>query len=333
MRKSVIATFIVTLSLVAAVILSACSPDRPAKDTRTAVPSDMPGARNSSAFAPPPSAIEISQPLPGTVVTNTVTVLATGQRGSAAYHVDLLTNGRTIAQANVTPSPNAASAVFSVTLQFEPVTEAVDGELTVYAGSGDAISDEPDAVVPLRLAPASMKVISGPAIRLRPDRGKAGTPVVVQGEGFPPGRTVEIRLSGVSTEATEHEYVSGTTGTAGEFHLAFTMPAFWPSGDPIVASEVLVVASTPDFVSKATAVFGYGTAASPETPTPLPELRPAVRLSQATQKASAVSSPGEAIDYLRATRDVSTGMEATSAAPRPLSLSASRGVNDQTGAR
>ena len=327
MRKSVIATFIVTLSLVAAVVFSACSPDRPAKDTRTAVPSDMPGARNSSAFAPPPSAIEISQPLPGTIVTNTVTVLATGQRGSAAYHVDLETKGRTIARANVTPSENSASPVFSVTLEFEPVTEAVDGELNVYTASGDAISNEPEAVVPLRLAPASMKVISGPAIRLSPDTGKAGTPVVVQGEGFPPGRTVEIRLSGISTEATEHDYASGTTGPAGEFHLAFTMPAFWPNGDPIVSSEVLVVASTPDFVSKATAVFEYGSDASPGVPTPLPEQRPALRLSQAMQKAMALSNPEGVTNYLIASGDKSMSTEATTAAPRALV------VNDWTRAR
>jgi hypothetical protein len=267
MRKSALATFITTISLVAVTIVGACSPERPDSDARTAVPSDMPGARNSAAFTQTAGDIQIAQPLPGTVVTNTVTVLGTGQLGAGEYHVGVESGGRYLAESTVTPTVAGPTGVFTVTLRFDPLTAPADGQVIVYTSASAGGAVEHQAVVPVRLAPANAQAISGPVINLSPDNGKAGTPVVVLGEGFPSERTVEIRLSGISTEATEHAYVSGTTGKNGDFKLAFTMPAYWPNGDPILAPQVLVVASTPDFVSKATAIFGYNAAVGAEART------------------------------------------------------------------
>lgn len=297
MRKTALATFIVTLSLVAASILGACSTDRPGGNTRTAVPRDMPGARNSAGLTGGNGAIDIAQPLPGTIVTNTVTVLGTGSASAGEYHVGVMTDGRYLAEETFTAAPNGSSGIFTVTLRFDPVTAPADGQVTVSTTSGGDGSPEQEASVPVKLAPANMKAISGPVIHLSPDTGKAGTPVVVMGEGFPPDRTVEIRLSGVSTEATEHAYVSGRTGAGGDFRLSFTMPAYWPNGDPIVSPQVLVVASTPDFVSKATAIFGYNSAVSPGPPTALPSEQPAPRVAEAFLSAWMSGTPGEALDY------------------------------------
>jgi hypothetical protein len=280
MRKSVLATFITTISLVAVIIVGACSPDRPGSNARTAVPSDMPGARNSAAFNGSSGAIEIAQPLPGTVVTNTVTVFGTGQVGASEYHIGVESEGRYLAETTVTPSSAEPTGAFTVTLRFDPVAAPADGQITVYTTSGADGAVMEQAIVPVRLAPANIQAISGPVIHLSPNTGKAGTPVAVLGEGFPAGRTVEIRLSGVSTEATEHAYASGTTGSSGDFKLAFTMPAYWPSGDPILAPQVLVVASTPDFVSTATAIFGYNAVVAPEEGTPLPGEQPAALMAK-----------------------------------------------------
>jgi hypothetical protein len=251
-------------------LLGACSTDRPTGNARTAVPNDMPGARNSSAVSGGTGAIEIAQPLPGTVVTNTITVLATAVAGAEEYHVGLVAGGRYIVEDTVTRDSQHASGVFSVTLRFEPVPAPADGAVTIWTVPGKNGEAAQPASVPVKLAPAGVMAINGPVIHLSPDSGKAGTNVAVIGEHFPPGQPVEIRLSGVSTEATEHAYASGRIEPTGEFKLTFTMPAYWPNGDPIVSPEVLVVASTPDFVSKATAVFGYSSVAAPEPPTPQP---------------------------------------------------------------
>jgi hypothetical protein len=270
MRKSALATLITTLSLVAVIIVGACSPDRPDRTARTVVPNDMPGARNSAALTGSGGGISIALPLPGAVVTNTVTVMGTGEESTAEYHIGIASGGRYLAQDTVAPTQDDTTGAFSVTLQFDPVATVAEGEVTVYTTSEANGGVERQAVVPVTLAPANAKMISGPTIHLSPDNGKAGTPVVVAGEGFPPDSRVEIRLSGVSTEATEHAYVSGVTRAGGEFQLSFTMPAFWPNGDPILAPQVLVVASTPDFVSKATAIFHYSAAIAPDSGTPLP---------------------------------------------------------------
>jgi hypothetical protein len=297
MRKSALATFIATLTLVAVTLVSACSPDRPDSSARTVVPSDMPGARNSAAVTSSNDSISIAYPLPGTVVTNTVTVRGSGQVTGAAYHVGIGAGGLYLAEADVAPESLGAAGAFSVTLNFDPVDAPVDGEVTVYTTTGTGSVDR-QAVVPVKLAPASVSAVSGPVIHLSPETGRAGTPVVVIGEGFPPGATVEVRLSGVSTEATEQAYISGVTGPGGDFKLSFIMPAFWPNGDPIVAPQVLVVASTPDFVSKATAVFGYSSTAAPESGTPLPGDQPTARIARDFLQAWSSGSPNDALDYL-----------------------------------
>jgi hypothetical protein len=300
MRKSAIATFITTLSLVAVTLVSACSPDRPDNSGRTAVPSDMPGARNSAASTSSSGSISIAYPLPGTVVTNTVTVQGTGQQSGTEYHVGIGAGGLYLAEDIVSPVSLSSNGAFSVTLYFDAVTTPVDGEVTVYTTTSDSGTVDQQAVVPVKIAPASIQSISGPVIHLSPVNGHAGTPLIVIGSDFPPNTRVEVRLSGVSTEATEQAYIAGTTDANGEFKLSFTMPAFWPNGDPIVAPQVLVVASTPDFVSKATAIFGFSSTAAPETGTPLPGEQLTARIAADFLAAWSNGSASEALDYLSA---------------------------------
>ena len=299
MGKSALATFIIAITLVAATMTAACSPDRPSANTSTAVPSDMPGARGSGNLNSASDAITIMQPLPGAVVTNTVTVLASGPASAGDIHVRLTANGDYLAESTVTPAgAKGPVGVFSTTLQFEPVSIASDGEVTVSRTADGNNTVEQKVSVHVRLAPANARAISGPVINLSPDNGKAGTPVVVVGDGFPSDRMVEIRLSGVNTEATEHAYVSTRTGPNGELKVSFTMPAYWPSGDPIVAPQVLVVASTPDFVSKAIAIFNYSTGTAPEARTPLPGEKPAAVMAEAFLRAWASGSPADTLSYL-----------------------------------
>lgn len=308
--------------LVAVTILAACSPDRPDSGGRTVVPSDMPGARNSASITSANGAIRIVYPLPGTVVTNTVTIQGTSQVAGAEYHVGVEARGLYLAEETLAAEDIGPSGAFSVTLSFDPVTQPVDGEVIVYTTEAEGGSVDQQAIVPVKLAPAGTRTFGGPVIHLSPDNGKPGTPVVVIGEGFPSNSIVEIRLSGVSTEATEQAYASGRTDSYGAFKLSFTMPAFWPSGDPILAPEVLIVASTPDFVTKATAVFAFGSSAAPQSGTPLPGAEPAVRMAEAFLRAWSDGSPTEALNYLSLdyrTR-VSSGGSATTGIARLLGM-------------
>jgi hypothetical protein len=282
----------------------------------------MPGARNSASITSANGAIRIAYPLPGTVVTNTVTVQGTSQVAGAEYHVGVEARGLYLAEETLAAEQIGSAGAFSVTLSFDPVTEPVDGEVIVYTTEAEGGSVDQQAVVPVKLAPAGTMTFGGPVIHLSPDNGKPGTPVVVIGEGFPSDTVVEIRLSGVSTEATEQAYASGRTDSSGAFKLSFTMPAFWPSGDPILAPEVLIVASTPDFVTKATAVFGFASTAGPESGTPLPGTEPAVRMAEAFLHAWSEGSSTEALNYLRVDyrTQVSSGGSATTGIARLLGM-------------
>lgn len=105
-----------------------------------------------------------------------------------------------------------------------------------------------------------------PSIQLGPNHGTLGTKVVVVGERFPAGSSVEIRLGGLDSEATRSAYALATASQSGAIEATFNMPNYWPNGDPIVQSQLLVVASTPDFVIKATAVFTNETNVTLKTP-------------------------------------------------------------------
>lgn len=94
-------------------------------------------------------------------------------------------------------------------------------------------------------------------LSLSPDHGGAGRRVTVMGSGFPPNSQVEIRLGGLNTGATEVSYATLQGDESGAINGAFTMPERWPNGDRIAISQVMVIATTRDFMNKASAVFNY----------------------------------------------------------------------------
>jgi len=103
-----------------------------------------------------------------------------------------------------------------------------------------------------------------PNITIGPRRGKAGTEVTVVGGGFPAGIDVQIRLTGEDTGAPDDYIAQTEAGQHGNIQASFTMPANWPSGEPITIPRVTILASTTDFAEKATTVFVYETNVTPE---------------------------------------------------------------------
>lgn len=121
------------------------------------------------------------------------------------------------------------------------------------------------AVVKTTTKPASMGT---PNIRISPTRGKAGTVVTVVGGGFPPGSEVDVRLAPLNSGATDTVYGKDQAGQHGNIQVTFTMPQKWPNGEQITLPRILVVATTPDFVEKATGPFLYEDFGTPPvTPT------------------------------------------------------------------
>ena len=94
-----------------------------------------------------------------------------------------------------------------------------------------------------------------PTISLTPDKGKGGSSITVTGQHFPEWSRVEIHLGGLDTEATRQAYAATTANGEGDIDVDFALPDHWPNGDPIVQPQVVVVAATPDFVSKASAIL------------------------------------------------------------------------------
>jgi hypothetical protein len=82
---------------------------------------------------------------------------------------------------------------------------------------------------------------------------------------------VQIRLGGTNTAATERSYASVKAGQDGAIRVRFMMPAWWPDGEAITTPEVVVVASTADFVYKGSAVFTYDGNSPPKTTIPSQE--------------------------------------------------------------
>lgn len=104
-------------------------------------------------------------------------------------------------------------------------------------------------------------------IRLSPNRGGAGKQVLIVGDNFPADADVEIHLGGLNTGATEHVYATFRSDGSGAVRGTFLMPEYWPTGEQILVPQVVVLATTPDFLYKATAEFSYES----EAGSPIPE--------------------------------------------------------------
>lgn len=169
----------------------------------------------------------------------------------------------------VTPSAESADATAPLTsaestadaaLQIAVATQqATIGEGMVQAAGGAAPSDgvQPTAAT------------QGPAIVVEPMEGTAGTVVTVAATGYPANSQVDLYLAGLVRASSGGErpnvYASATTDASGNATLSFAMPATWPSGDPILTGDLVVLVATADFAARASGTFAY---TPPTVPTP-----------------------------------------------------------------
>ena len=208
--------------------------------------------------------LHITSPLPGSVVTETVTVYAEGTAFENTFNIDLMVGGKAVANTVVTTdAPIGELSAFTATLELAPVSAATGAELHVYTTSPQDGHIDQSASVPLKLVPASASQDIGTTttntagIRLSPDRGGAGKQVLIVGDNFPASSDVEIHLGVLNTGATEHVYATLRSDANGSINGTFVMPKYWPSGEEILVPQVVVLATTPDFRYKATAEFNY----------------------------------------------------------------------------
>jgi hypothetical protein len=223
----------------------------------------------------PRNTLAISEPLPGTAITNQVTVKGEGMAFENTIIVEVLSHGTMLGRTIVTTEAEIGQVgEFTTTVTFTPVPADTSGEVTIYTVSAKDGNVDQRASVPVRLlAPGSVPptriYISNPNIRISPARGRPGTEITVVGGGFKGASEVQIRLGGLNSGATSQVYATTRAGEHGNIQVSFIMPDRWPNGEPIVLPQVVVLASSPDFVDKATAQFTLDIAAIvPVTPTP-----------------------------------------------------------------
>lgn len=258
------------LLLIIVLVATACggpatttsTPIAPTQKSQDATPDPL----RTQMGPPMENSLRIAEPLPGTVLTNSVTVRGEGRAFENTILVEVTAGGQVLGKEIVTTAAEMGQVgEFTVTVKLTPVAAPTDGTLRIYTespvdGSIDQQTSVPIKLVPLD-TPATLTV--QPSIRLAPDSGKAGTEVVVSGEGFPAGGDVEIRLGGLQTSATQQVYATTQADNMGAIKASFTIPERWPNGDTIVQPQVVVLASTPDLVTKASAIFEYGSEGAP----------------------------------------------------------------------
>ncbi|HYO49884.1 MAG TPA: Gmad2 immunoglobulin-like domain-containing protein [Chloroflexia bacterium] len=260
-RFSAVGILLVIITLVATACggpaTTASTPVAPAQKVQDATPDPL-----STQMGPPmENSLRIAEPLPGSVLTDSVTVRGEGRAFENTILVEVKAGGQVLGKEIVTTAADTGQVgEFTVTVKLTPVAAPTDGTLRIYTESPVDGSIDQQTSVPVKLmpldTPATLTV--QPSIHLAPGNGKGGTVVVVSGEGFPAGGDVEVRLGGLQTGATQQVYATTQADKMGAITASFTMPERWPNGDSIVQPQVVVLASTPDLVTKASAVFEYG---------------------------------------------------------------------------
>jgi hypothetical protein len=248
--------------LILPLLLLACNASR--SSLPEAAPTTTGSIEMKQVLALGSNSLHVTSPLPGSVVTNTLTVYAEGTAFENTFNIDLLVGGQAVASAVVTTdAPIGELCAFTATLELAPVSTGTEAELHVYTTSPQDGHIDQSALVPLKLVPASASQDTGTGttntalIRLSPDRGGAGKQVLIVGDNFRANEDVEIHLGGLNTGATEHVYAIFRSDANGAINGTFVMPEYWPSGEKILVSQVVVLANTPDFLYKATAEFNY----------------------------------------------------------------------------
>lgn len=141
------------------------------------------------------------------------------------------------------------------------------GSLPMSNGDPSAVPGVALKQVPVNDDQSTVSAITGQAaLRLNPDRGGAGKQVLIVGDHFPANSDVEIHLGGLNTGATEYVYATFQSDADGSVRGTFVMPESWPNGEKILISQVVVLATTPDFLHKSTAIFNYESGPAPTVP-------------------------------------------------------------------
>jgi hypothetical protein len=215
--------------------------------------------------------LAISEPLPGATIADMVTVKGEGMAFENTITVEVVANGATLGRSIVTTDAQpGAVGKFTATVTIGPVGADTSGLVTIYTTSAKDGSIDQRASVPVKIkahgqTPSTGAYTTHPNIIISPTRGRSGNEVTVVGSGFRAGSVVQVRLGTINAGAAPQVYATTEAGEHGNIQASFIMPFHWPSGEEITLHQVVIVASSPDFIDKATAQFTF------ETPTPSPQ--------------------------------------------------------------
>jgi hypothetical protein len=113
-----------------------------------------------------------------------------------------------------------------------------------------------------------------PSINVAPLSGGAGTPVAVNGGGFPGNTPVSVYLGVFGDQigaGNAQRYASTVTDSSGNYGMAFTLPATWPDGSPVAQDRLIILVANDDFSVQVSETFTYLLPAPvPPTNTPTP---------------------------------------------------------------
>jgi immunoglobulin-like protein involved in spore germination len=262
--------------LLAMVVLlpAACMVDMRGTGTVTPTPTRATAVPTAPPTSPPTpvstrNTLAISEPLPDSIITDTVEVKGEGMAFENTIIVEVVANGATLGRSIVTTTAQSGEiGAFTTTVTVGPVSSDTEGLVTIYTTSArdGSIDQRASTPVTIKAHGQTTPITTGnrPNIRISPTRGRSGMGVTVVGSGFRAGGTVQIRLGTVDQGAAPTVYATTQAGEHGNIQASFIMPFEWPSGEPINVRQITIIASSPDFIDKAAAQFTF------ETPTPVP---------------------------------------------------------------
>ncbi len=166
----------------------------------------------------------------------------------------------------LTTAESTAEAALQVAVATEQVA-AAEELVSAAGGAGPADGGQPTAAR------------QGPAASINPASGSANTQATVTVTGFPANVQVDLYLAGLvrASDATQRpqSYATATTDSNGNGTLLFGLPTNWPSGEPILTGDLVVLVATQDFGARANTLFEYtaptvSTATPTVAPTPIP---------------------------------------------------------------
>lgn len=185
-----------------------------------------------------------------------------------------------------TPLPATAAATLSNSATVSDTLPLTTAESTAEAALNAAVAVQKKSVAAGVNAaggasPSSgvepTAVSKGATATVEPTGGTAGTDVVITVTGFPANTQVDLYLAGLvrasAAAQRPQSYATATTDGNGMATLTFTMPTTWPSGEPILTGDLVMLVATQDFAARANTTFAY---TAPTVPTATPTAPPTV---------------------------------------------------------